>query len=992
MDIDEDKILSAAVKPPPRGEAPRQARTAEMQPRSIEELRRSVHVGDVHLPGSEVQHDAPQRANGTPEATVQQRTKELAAANMQLLREIDERKRVEEALRESEACYRALFEAAAEGIAVAEVESRRFVRVNAAFCRMLGYTREELFTLGVEDIHPAERLAYVLDEFHAQARGEKVLSVEVPCVRKDGSIIYADIATSAIKVDGTVCNVGYFIDVTERKRMHRALQDSAERFNQVAESAGGWIWEVDAEGLYTYVSPAVEKILGYTPQEIVDRLHFYDLLAPEKREKDKRAAFSLSADKKPFGGVVRAHLRKDGGRVILESSGVPKLDGQGCPIGYRGVNTDITERKHTEEQIRQLDLLKGSLIGPQSLTEKLTRITAGVVEVFAADFARIWLIREGDLCAQGCLHAAAEGPDACRDRSHCLHLAASSGRYTHIDGPHRRIPFGCYKVGRIATGEECRFITHDVAHDPQIRDHAWARALGLTAFAGFRIFSEEGEAIGVLALFSKRATTAIEEGLLAGLANYLSQVILSDRAREALLASEIKFRALFENANDAIFLLKNGIFIDCNARALAMFRCARGQLIGQPPLRFSPPFQPDGRASAEKAQEIVAAAQAGHALCFEWQHLLDDGTLFDAEVNLNCVDLGGERFHQTIVRDVTERKQVERALEQSNRKLEVLSLTDGLTGIANRRRFDEVLSLEYARHVRSRAELSLILLDIDHFKAFNDYYGHISGDACLRQIAQVIARSAARPADLAARYGGEEFACILPETDCIGAVAMAEKIRREIMALAIPHERSAVADFVTVSLGVVTARCAGGGSAMDLVARGDERLYQAKSGGRNRVEFIAAETLATTSTENLKDSLMRLVWKDSFSSGNPVIDSQHQSLFHLSNELLAAILATQPATEIAAIIARLVEEVGQHFHDEEAILETVGFPGLAQHKEEHARLQAEGLRLSQGFAGGTCSVGAVSQFLVYEVVLLHLLGADREFVAYTSAAITEGKT
>ncbi|MEI6208790.1 MAG: CHASE domain-containing protein [Desulfuromonadales bacterium] len=178
----------------------------------------------------------------------------------------------------------------------------------------------------------------------------------------------------------------------------------------------------------------------------------------------------------------------------------------------------------------------------------------------------------------------------------------------------------------------------------------------------------------------------------------------------------------------------------------------------------------------------------------------------------------------------------EEALVESNRKLESLSATDGLTGIANRRRFDEVLAKEYSRHTRSGAELSLILLDIDYFKAFNDCYGHVSGDQCLRQIAQVIADCATRDPDLAARYGGEEFACILPETDLNGAVAIAEKIRRGIITCAIPHSGSIVADYVTASLGVVTVRCTAEKSSLAILSQVDELLYRAKSLGRNRVE------------------------------------------------------------------------------------------------------------------------------------------------------------
>jgi diguanylate cyclase (GGDEF)-like protein len=180
-------------------------------------------------------------------------------------------------------------------------------------------------------------------------------------------------------------------------------------------------------------------------------------------------------------------------------------------------------------------------------------------------------------------------------------------------------------------------------------------------------------------------------------------------------------------------------------------------------------------------------------------------------------------------------EQQSRALEASNRKLEALSATDGLTGLANRRHFDEVLAREHARHARTGAELSLILLDIDQFKRFNDSYGHVSGDDCLRRIARVIGECAARPADLAARYGGEEFACILPETDPAGAALIAERIRQAVLECAIPHRASDVSEWVSASLGVITARCQPQEPVEDLLERVDAQLYRAKAGGRNRV-------------------------------------------------------------------------------------------------------------------------------------------------------------
>ena len=336
--------------------------------------------------------------------------------------------------------------------------------------------------------------------------------------------------------------------------------------------------------------------------------------------------------------------------------------------------------------------------------------------------------------------------------------------------------------------------------------------------------------------------------------------------------------------------------------------------------------------------------------------------------------------------DITEQKRAEEALEELNHKLELLAVTDGLTGIANRRRFDEVLAQEHARHARNGTVLSLIMLDIDHFKSFNDCYGHLKGDDCLRQIGRVLADCIIRPADLAARYGGEEFACILPETDLYGAVAIAEKIRRGINACAIPHKGSDVAAYVTASLGVTAVQCGSSESVVDIIARADELLYKAKESGRNRVEFVASDCVVAPTPLDLESNIVQLVWKNSFCCGNQLIDSQHQSLFKVSNELFKAILSNRPATEISAIIGRLLEDVSRHFHDEQQLLESIRFPDLSQHTAEHAKLLAKGLELSQQFKDATLSVGDVFQFLVHDVVMVHLLGADKEYFHLIGAA------
>jgi len=407
----------------------------------------------------------------------------------------------------------------------------------------------------------------------------------------------------------------------------------------------------------------------------------------------------------------------------------------------------------------------------------------------------------------------------------------------------------------------------------------------------------------------------------------------------------------------------------------------RTQIIGSTPESLSPEFQPDGKKSSQTAEEMINNALQTGSATFEWVHRRLDGSDFFVEVSIATMQLEGKQALFTSWRDITERKQAEQALAESKRVLEAISITDGLTGIANRRRFDEVLNQEYARHTRSGAELSLIMLDIDHFKKFNDNYGHVAGDDCLRQIGRVIADCATRSADLAARYGGEEFACILPETDRSGAIIICEQIRRGIQRLDIPHQGSDTADCVTASLGVVTMRCTIGGSVTDIISQADELLYRAKSSGRNRVEFVAGQD-ELTENGKMKGDFVQMMWKESFCCGNPQIDSQHQSLFRLSNELLEAVLSGRPTADISVLISQLLNDVGQHFHDEELILETAGFPGLNHHVAEHAKLLAKGEELSLQFSAAALPVGDLFQFLAYDVVMLHILGADREYYPF----------
>ncbi|MBV7540613.1 diguanylate cyclase [Acidovorax sp. sic0104] len=181
------------------------------------------------------------------------------------------------------------------------------------------------------------------------------------------------------------------------------------------------------------------------------------------------------------------------------------------------------------------------------------------------------------------------------------------------------------------------------------------------------------------------------------------------------------------------------------------------------------------------------------------------------------------------------------ALAQANRRLELLSNTDGLTGIANRRHFDEALAREWARAQRARAPLALIMLDVDVFKHFNDHYGHLAGDACLQALALTLAQTGARrEGDVAARFGGEEFVVLLPGSDLEAAADVARHIQQAIVQLALPHEGSPHG-IVTVSFGVASLHPQRDQLPEELVRQADRAMYRAKQGGRHRIELAQVQ-------------------------------------------------------------------------------------------------------------------------------------------------------
>ena len=217
--------------------------------------------------------------------------------------------------------------------------------------------------------------------------------------------------------------------------------------------------------------------------------------------------------------------------------------------------------------------------------------------------------------------------------------------------------------------------------------------------------------------------------------------------------------------------------------------------------------------------------------------LLWAGASYSRRLHRELAEQGQLREALSSANEVLEEKVRERTrlLESANVRLEALSVTDGLTGLANRRKLDDYLELTWAQALRQQHQLAVLMIDVDHFKAYNDHYGHQMGDACLQLISQILNAELRRAGELAGRYGGEEFIIVLPYASANEAALSAEWVRQQVEAAQIPHAASAVAGVVTISIGVAAHIPVSGETVNLLIESADRALYQAKHAGRNRV-------------------------------------------------------------------------------------------------------------------------------------------------------------
>jgi diguanylate cyclase (GGDEF)-like protein/hemerythrin-like metal-binding protein/PAS domain S-box-containing protein len=436
-----------------------------------------------------------------------------------------------------------------------------------------------------------------------------------------------------------------------------------------------------------------------------------------------------------------------------------------------------------------------------------------------------------------------------------------------------------------------------------------------------------------------------------------------------------RFRLAFECANLGIALVDlEGNIFEANKRCSDFFGRANDELKR---LSLFDIWVPEDRVEAMAG--FLASANGSNAdAVYERRYRNKTGEIIFAEVvrGLARSQTGKPEFFIISFRDITESKRLQTLLEER-------ASTDPLTGAMNRNGIEERVRCELMRSDRYGDKLSLVLVDLDHFKAVNDTYGHLAGDRILRGFCD-IARSCLRSTDSLGRLGGEEFVALLPETGLTGARLFAERLRTTLEAFQFDGGVR-----ITASMGVAGHR--EGEELSSLMERADSSMYRAKQSGRNRV-VVDTGDVEREEARKAQAAHVTLYWKPSYLCGHPLIDAEHEESFRLINLMMVAMAEEETEKRVLPLVRELLEHIQTHFTNEEQLLRAVGFPEAEGHAEIHRDLVERANELIRQFELRQDSAGDLLGFLIHDVVARHMLRDDRKFFPWFKAkqAIASG--
>jgi len=807
-------------------------------------------------------------------------------------------------IQESESRFGVIFNAASDGILLVEADNKKFSDANEKMCRMLGYPKEELLALRIPDIHPPEQASLILEQSEKLLKKEIDIAKDIPVVRKDKTLFFADISASTIILDRKEYIVELFRDVTERKRTEEMLRQSEEKYRLLADNMKDYIWLMDLDLNITYITPSAEKVMGYTLEEF-KRLKPDQLLTPESFA----AVMDFFAEEFPKAvadpdyvlerTIELEYLSKDGSTIWGEASFSLIRDEQGRPSSILGASRNISGRKQIENELRASEAnfhrsLDESPLGVRIATvdgetlyanraildiygyETLEELqTKSVQERYTPESYRQWQERKrkrknGEFCPS----------------QYEIGIVRKNGEVRHLQVFRKEILWNGQKQYQVIYNditdkkrmeeqlrrEEQRFraviehstdiiavvnrdgiITYINPAVESVLGFKPEERIGRPGFELVRPDDMKYLSMSFLELIgnpdaapirgemhlrhrdgSYRTLEAVGSNLVvngvveAVIVNY-RDITERKRAEEALRKSEEKYNKLVNAIPDLVIQTDlDGTIEFVNDNTVRYSGYTREELEGQNMIQFIAPSY-----ISKAIRNNLRMKEGGNIGPQEYELIRKDETAVPFEINGETLfnEDGTPYGFVRICRDISERKKIEETLRKSEQRYLELSILDDLTQLHNSRHFYNQLKKEVERANRYEQPLTLLLLDLDKFKDFNDTYGHLEGDTVLARLGQVIKRCL-RETDSAYRYGGEEFTVLLPMTTCDEGVVTAQRIQAELKKEVFgPNHGQEVR--LTLSIGVSQYRLKE--DIKSFVNRADKLMYQAKKQGRNRI-------------------------------------------------------------------------------------------------------------------------------------------------------------
>lgn len=735
------------------------------------------------------------------------------------------KKSKDEVMQQTIKFFENLLRASNDGILITDA-THNIIVTNEAFCDLIGQQQRDVietnlfYWLEQLDSHGISRWIELVNDIHhkGSCRNVEFISGTQPQGLKYLSVNASLLAQVATEETGVIVSI--WRDITEMRKNEDALRQAKEYVENLIEATNVLVIGLDSTGNIQVFNKAAEDITGYTKAEIVGK-NWFEVFIPKDKYPFVWSEFSKWQTSgqlsKTFENPI---LTKDGvERFISWQNSV--IQAQGKMTGTISFGIDITEQKRAKVLINQMRLttfLKDigiALTRGNTLQEILRDCAEAVVSNLGAAFARIWTLnKEKDL----------------------LELQASAGMYTHIDGPHGRIPVGKFKIGLIAR-EQKPVLTNSVIDDPNISNKDWARQEGMVAFAGYPLIIE-GRLVGVVAMFARKILSEYTIRALAAVADIIALGIRRKQDEEELQKSEKRFRTIFDCANDGILMadIETKKFHMGNNKICQMLEYTYEELKELSVMDIHP--MKDIPYILELFEQKAKGESTG---LVNVPVKRKDGSVFYVDINTSLIAFSGKTYLMGIFRDVTERRQTEE-------KIHHLAFHDVLTNLPNRILFTDRLNLALAHAHRTKEMLAVLFLDLDRFKIINDTLGHTVGDHLLRGVADRL-KYCVREDDTIARLGGDEFSLLLPgitreeDVDTI-AYKIIEILKK-------PWTINGHEFYVTASLGIVLYPN-DGKDAETLLKNADSAMYHAKEQGKNNYQFYTA----TMHAESLRKMIM----------------------------------------------------------------------------------------------------------------------------------------